>query len=73
MKRKWLLCSPYWEACCFLFSKGQWSSMSNFSKEEGFSTWRKLNPRIPYCKTTPSFRAYMKQYLNLVAFDYDNC
>ena len=49
VSRKWLLYSPYRRACycfvCFLFSKEQFSS--NFSTEEGFSTWRKLtNKRL---------------------------
>ena len=66
--RKWLLYSPYRQACycfvCFLFSKEQFSS--NFSKEEGFSTSRKLNPRIKNHNTSPSHRVCMREYLNLV-------
>jgi len=66
--RKWLLYSPYRQVCycfvCFLFSKEQFSS--NFSKEEGFSSWRKLNPRIKDHETSPSHRVCMREYLNLV-------
>ena len=40
--------------------------MSNFGKEDGFSTWRKLNPRIPDHEKSPSHRAHMREYLNLV-------
>ena len=62
--RKWLVYSPYRKACYyFLFSKDQLSS--NFSKEEGFSTWRKLNLRITYHKTSPSNTECMREYLNL--------
>ena len=68
LARKWLLYSPYRQACycflCFLFSKEQFSS--NFSKKEGFSTWRKLNPRIKNHETSPSHRVCMREYLNLV-------
>ena len=64
--RKWLLYSPYRQACycflCFLFSKKQFSS--NFSKEEGFSTWRKLNPQIKKSRNRSFSRT--REYLNLV-------
>ena len=66
--RKWLLYSPDRQACycfvCFLLSKEQFSS--NFSKEEGFFTWIKLNPRIKNHETSPSHRVCMREYLNLV-------
>lgn len=68
--RKWLLYSPYQEVChcfvCFLFSKQHGSSAASFSKEEGFSTWKKLNPRVSDHETSPSHRACMREYLNLV-------
>ncbi|XP_013792050.1 zinc finger MYM-type protein 1-like [Limulus polyphemus] len=70
VKRKCLLYSPYRKACycfvCFLFAKEQSSSMSNFSKEEGFSSWRKLNPQIPDHEKSPSHKSYIREYLNLV-------
>ena len=63
-----VLYSPYQQACycfvCFLFLKEQF--LLNFSKEEGFSTWRKLNPQIKNLKTSPSHRVCMREYLNLV-------
>ena len=66
--RKWLLYSPDRQPCycsvCFLLSKEQFSS--NFSKEEDFSTWRKLNPQIKNHETSPSHRFCMREYLNLV-------
>ena len=65
--RKWLLYSPYWQACycfvCFLYPKYQLSS--NFSKK-GFFTWRKLNPRIKDHETSSSHKVCMREYLNLV-------
>ena len=68
MARKWLLYSPYRQACycfvCFLFSKEQ--LFSNFSKEECFSTWRKLNPRIKDYETSPSHRICPREYFNHV-------
>lgn len=71
VERKWLLYSPYRDACycfvCFLFSKEQRSSMSNFSQEKGFSTWRKLSPRIPDHEKSPSHRAHIREYLTLVS------
>ena len=69
VQRKWLLYSPHKNVCycfvCFLFSNEQPSSASNFSQEKGFSTWRKLNPRIPDHEKSPSHKAYMREYLNL--------
>ena len=66
-EEKWLFYSPYWKAyycfVCFLFSKNQ--LCSNFSKE-GYSKWRKLNPRITNHETSPSYRECMKDYLNFV-------
>ncbi|XP_059160047.1 uncharacterized protein LOC131943787 [Physella acuta] len=72
VQRKWLLYSPHKNVCyCFVFvfvffSNEQSSSASNFSLEKGFSKWRKLNPRIPDHEKSPSHRAYMREYLNLV-------
>ena len=66
--RKWLLYSRYRQACycfvCYLFSKEHFSS--NFSKEEGFSTWRKINSQIKDHQTSPCHRVCMREYLNLV-------
>ena len=63
-----MLYSPYRQACycflCFLFSKKQLSS--KFSKEEGFSTWRKFNPPIKNHETSPSHTVCMREYFNLV-------
>ena len=63
-----MLYSPHRQACyyfvCLLFSKEKFSS--NFSKEKGFFTWRRLNPRIKNPKTSPSHRVCVREYLNLV-------
>ena len=48
----------------FLFLKKQFSS--NFSKEQGFSSWRKLNARIKNHETSFSHMVCMWEYLNLV-------
>ena len=70
MKRKWLLYSPYQEVCyyfvCFSFSNELGSSAPSFSKQEGFSTGRKLHPRVSEHEIGPSHRACMREYLNLV-------
>ena len=38
----------------------------DFSKEKGFSIWRKSNPRITDHETNPSHRECMREYLNIV-------
>ena len=67
LQRKWLIYSPCKQAAfcfvCFLFSRCE----SSFCNEDGFSTWRKLNPRIHEHERSPGHRNAMREYLDFAA------
>ena len=48
---------------CFLFSRCE----SSFCNEDGFSSWRKLNPRIYEHERSPGHRNAMREYLDFAA------
>lgn len=54
MRRSWIVYSPTKNAvycfCCRLFNRNQ----SSFGSDEGFSKWRKLNPRVSEHENSPS-------------------
>ena len=49
----------------FFFSKDQQLS-SNFSKQKGFFSWKKLNPQKTNHDTSPFYKECMREYLNQV-------
>ena len=67
LRRKWLLYSPCKQAAfcvvCFVFSRCK----SSFCNEDGFSSWRKLNPRIYEHERSPGYRNAMHEYLDFAA------
>jgi hypothetical protein len=67
VERSWLLYSPHKESClCFAcFYLFCTESTSHFCREEGFSGWKKLNPRIPDHEASPLHRESMRKYLDL--------
>ena len=66
-QRKWLIYSPCKQAAfcfvCFLFSRCE----SSFCNKDGFSSWRKLNPRIHEHERSPGHRNAMREYLDFAA------
>ena len=78
LQRKWLIYSPCKQAAfcfvCFLFSKCE-SSVCN---EDGFSSWRKLDPQIYEHERSAGHRNAMREYLDfatrlekLLVIDYE--